>query len=57
MVKWVETGVKPAGDDVLTASVVAQANYGCAHTDNTIGMDDQAVVKSWRSSGKPPTCY
>ncbi len=26
MVKWVETGVKPAGDDVLTASVVAQPN-------------------------------
>ena len=57
MVKWVETGSKPAGDDVLTASVIAQANYGCAHTDNTTGIDDRAVVKTLRSSGTLPACH
>ena len=56
MVKWVETGVKPAGDDVLTASAVAQPSYGCAHTDDTVGVDDVAVVKSWRAKGKLPVC-
>ena len=56
MVKWVESGVKPAGDDVLTASVVAQPSYGCAHTDDTVGADDGATVKSWRVKGKLPAC-
>ena len=56
MVKWVETGVKPAGDDVLTASVVAQPNYGCAHTDDTVDVDDAASVKAWRAKGKLPAC-
>ena len=27
---WVNTGVKPAGDDVITPSVVAAPTYGCA---------------------------
>ena len=56
MVKWVETGVKPAGDDVLTASVLAQPNYGCAHTDDTVGVDDVAAVKTWRAKSKLPAC-
>ena len=56
MVKWVETGVKPAGDDVLTASIIAQPNYGCAHTDDTVGVDDGAAVKAWRAKGKLPAC-
>ncbi len=56
MVKWVETGVKPAGDDVLAASVVAQPNYGCAHTDDTVGVDDGGTVKAWRAKGKLPAC-
>ena len=56
MVKWVETGVKPVGDDVVTASVVAQPNYGCAHTDDTVGVDDGATVKAWREKGKLPAC-
>ena len=56
MVKWVETGVKPAGDDVLTASIIAQPNYGCAHTDDTVGVDDSAAVKAWRAKGKLPAC-
>jgi len=56
MAKWVESGVKPAGDDVLTASVVAQPGYGCAHTDDTVGVDDGAAVKAWRAKGKLPAC-
>ncbi len=56
LVKWVETGVKPAGDDVLAASVIAQANYGCAHTDDTVGVDDVTTVKTWRAKGKLPAC-
>ena len=54
--KWVETGVKPAGDDVLTASVVAGPDYGCTHTKNAVGVDDGAVVKTWRTTGKLPAC-
>src|SRR5262245_30397053 len=30
LTKWVADGVKPAGDDVLTPSVVASPTYGCA---------------------------
>ena len=29
LVDWVESGVKPAGDDVLTPANVADANFGC----------------------------
>lgn len=32
LVNWVENGVKPAGDDVLTPSVVADPKYGCQFT-------------------------
>jgi pimeloyl-ACP methyl ester carboxylesterase len=56
LVKWVETGVKPAGDDVVTASVIAKADYGCAHTDNSLGPDDGAAVRSARAAGKLPAC-
>ena len=56
LVKWVETGVKPAGDDVMAASVVAQSDYGCAHTDDTVGVDDSATIKTWRARGKLPAC-
>ena len=56
MVKWVETGVKPAGDDVMNASTLAQPSYGCAHTDDTVGADDGATIKAWRAKGKLPAC-
>jgi hypothetical protein len=56
LVKWVETGVKPSGDDVLTAATIARPDYGCAYTDNTLGVDDAATVKSWRVPGKLPAC-
>jgi pimeloyl-ACP methyl ester carboxylesterase len=32
---WVQTGVKPAGDDVLDPAIVASPNYGCTYTDKT----------------------
>ncbi len=33
LVKWVETGAKPAGDAVLDAAAVADPNFGCTFTD------------------------
>ncbi|MBL0076567.1 MAG: alpha/beta hydrolase [Rhodocyclaceae bacterium] len=56
LVNWVERGVKPRGDDVLTAETLAQANYGCAFTDNSFGTDDDAAIKSARALGKLPSC-
>jgi pimeloyl-ACP methyl ester carboxylesterase len=48
MVAWEQTGTPPAGDDVLTPSVVANANYGCKFTDNTLGADDSDTNKALR---------
>ena len=42
MIKWERDGVKPAGDDVITAATVAATTYGCTHTVNTPGPDDSA---------------
>ena len=33
LVKWVEGGIKPAGDDVLDAAAVAAPDFGCKFTD------------------------
>jgi hypothetical protein len=33
MIKWERDGVKPAGDDVVTAATVADPAYGCTFTD------------------------
>lgn len=33
LVRWVETGAKPAGDNVLDAAAVADPNFGCTFTD------------------------
>lgn len=35
LVAWVEHGIRPAGDDVLTPEVVADPAYGCAFTTET----------------------
>jgi hypothetical protein len=35
LVNWVEHGVKPAGDDILTPSAVAAATFGCNFTLET----------------------
>ncbi len=40
MVVWEQTGVKPAGDDVMTPATVANAAYGCTFTDSALGPDD-----------------
>lgn len=54
MVTWEQTGVKPAGDDVLTPATVADAAYGCAHTDNTVGPFDGGTTGFVR--GLMPAC-
>ena len=33
LVTWVETGVKPGGDDWLSPEMVADPGFGCAYTD------------------------
>jgi len=40
LVGWVETGVKPAGDDVTDPAVVAGPNFGCNFTNgsHTLGV-------------------
>ncbi len=35
LVNWVETGIKPAGDDFLNPSAVADESFGCAFTDGS----------------------
>lgn len=34
LVDWVDTGVRPAGDNVLDPGAVADPTFGCAHTVN-----------------------
>ncbi|MGQ0710728.1 MAG: hypothetical protein ACT4NV_13405 [Rhodoferax sp.] len=41
LVAWVETGRKPAGDDVLTPAVVAAPTYGCRYSDKNTRSDAQ----------------
>jgi acetyl esterase/lipase len=48
MIKWESTGTKPAGDDVVTAAVVAASSYGCTFTKNTLGPDESGTVKALR---------
>ncbi len=53
LVKWVESGVKPAGDNVLDPEAVADPNYGCTFTD-------KVSPRFWDQPGlgflKPPAC-
>nr|WP_245844831.1 alpha/beta hydrolase [Noviherbaspirillum humi] len=45
MINWAENDVKPAGDDVVTPSTVADSRYGCAHTRPAVqGVDSAGVV-------------
>lgn len=39
LVNWVENGVVPAGDDVLTPAVVASPDYGCTFTSEQRSYD------------------
>jgi len=46
LVKWVEQGTKPAGDDVLTPATVANPNYGCTHSVNTASSGEPTAPGS-----------
>jgi pimeloyl-ACP methyl ester carboxylesterase len=48
MIKWERDGIKPAGDDVVTAATVSAPTYGCAFTRNTLGPDDSDTTKALR---------
>lgn len=58
MIAWEQAGIKPQGDDVLTAATVAAPTYGCTYTRNTFTADDSATVKALRggiqASGAAP---
>lgn len=58
MVKWERDGVKPMGDDVLTAATVAAPTYGCTYTRNTLGMDDSGTTRQLRQviAAQTPAC-
>ena len=53
LTKWVEAGIKPAGDDVLNATAVADPNFGCKFTDKT-------AARIWDTPGlgflRPAAC-
>lgn len=53
MVEWVENGVKPAGDDVMTPATVASPTYGCAFTREPSSSEDSAQVVAVRELIKP----
>ena len=48
MIKWERDGIKPAGDDVVTAATVAATSYGCTYTKNTLGPDESARTSALR---------
>ena len=58
LAKWEQGGDKPAGDDVLTAAVVAAPSYGCAFTNNATGPDDvkSTVDLRARIAATTPAC-
>lgn len=56
LVKWVEQGVKPAGDNVLDPAMVAQPTYGCTFTDKAAPRVWDSPA--WAAAGlpKPAAC-
>lgn len=48
MIKWERDGIKPLGDDVVTAATVAAPTYGCIFTKNTLGPDDSPTTNALR---------
>lgn len=48
MIKWERDGIKPTGDDVVTAATVAAPAFGCTYTKNTLGPDESATTKALR---------
>lgn len=53
LVRWVEAGIKPAGDNVLDPAAVADPNFGCTFTD-------KVSPRLWNQPGlgflKPAAC-
>ena len=50
MLDWEQHGIKPIGDDVLTAGTIGTANYGCQFTNNTTGIDDSPGIGAVRAT-------
>ncbi|KIQ31317.1 alpha/beta hydrolase [Variovorax paradoxus] len=48
MIKWERDGVKPAGDDVVTAATVAAPTYGCTFTRPLGTLDEGGTSKLTR---------
>jgi hypothetical protein len=48
MVKWERDGVKPAGDDVMTAATVADPAYGCTFTRPLGTVDEGPTSQATR---------
>jgi hypothetical protein len=58
MIQWEQGGPKPEGDDVVTPATVANANYGCKFTVNTLGPDESTTFNASRpgvAAAKPCT--
>lgn len=54
LVKWVEGGIKPAGDDILNPAAVASPTFGCQFTDKVSPRQwDQVPALAFL---KPPSC-
>ena len=58
MIKWERDGIKPAGDDVVTAATVAAPTFGCTFTKNTLGPDESGVTRALRPAilASTPPC-
>ena len=58
MIKWERDGVKPTGDDVVTAATVAAPTYGCTYTRNTLGSDESPTTRALRPGilASTPAC-
>lgn len=56
LVKWVEVGIKPQGDDVLDPAKVAAPDYGCKFTDKTGARAWDAFPANVQALVKPPAC-
>lgn len=57
MVAWAEGGAKPAGDDVLTPSTVADPDYGCTFTRSPDVTRDVAWPRAFvREAAAIPSC-
>jgi pimeloyl-ACP methyl ester carboxylesterase len=56
LVKWVEAGVKPAGDDVLDEAAVAAPDFGCTFTDKSAPRAWDGLAAPVKALLQPPAC-